>query len=90
MDLDVTGLVIQGVFFIPLLFGLVEFIKTMLDWEGKKVTALSMAMGVLLGVLYQAYPLIPEPWSTWVGFVLFGIGAGLAASGFHKFATRND
>ena len=89
MELDVN-LAIGGVFMLPLLFGLVEFFKNVFNLDGKVVTVMSACLGTLIGVLFQAYPLIPEPYAQWVGYGLFGLAVGLGASGFYKFATRNE
>lgn len=84
------NLIINGVVLLPFIFGLVEFFKNLFDLEGKAVTALSMGVGVGAGVLFQAYQLIPDPYQVWVGYAVFGVATGLTASGFYKFATRNE
>lgn len=83
--MDFSNLAIQGVSLIALVFGLVEFIKSLFNMSGKAVTAVSMGVGVVVMVVYQLIALIPQPYETIVNVIVLSITFGLAASGFYKF-----
>ena len=86
---DVSGFAIAGVSLIALVFGLTEFLKTLLEWEGKKVTALSASIGFVAMATYNGLTYIPEPYNAIVTGIVASLAFGLAASGFYKFGTRN-
>ncbi len=88
---DPSALIVAGVPLMALVFGLVEFIKSVFELEGKKVTVLSGVLGLALAVPYQLYTVIPTTFSGWMEVGVIGIAVGLAASGFYKFvATRTE
>lgn len=77
-------------FGIPLLlmvFGLVEFFKSLFTIRGKAVTALSMFMGVLVFVPVQLIGMLPAPYEMVLSIVYGSIAFGLSASGYYKFAA---
>ena len=81
---------IGGVSAIAMVFGLVEFFKSLFNLEGKKVTALAMVMGlVVLGVM-EALQFLPGEYAPFVESVYKSIAFGLAAAGFYKFGTRKE
>ncbi len=80
---------IGGVSLIALVFGLTEFLKSLLGWTGKKVTALSASLGFVLMAVYQGLQYVPEPYNAIVVGIVVSLAFGLAASGFYKFGTRN-
>ena len=86
---DVSGFAIAGVSLIALVFGLTEFLKTVLEWEGKKVTILSASIGFVAMATYNGLTYIPEPYNAIVTGIVASLAFGLAASGFYKFGTRN-
>lgn len=49
---------------------------------------LSMAIGLILGVLYQISLGIPVDFAGWFGAVLYGLALGITASGVYN-AIRN-
>lgn len=64
-----------------LVLGLVEFSKKF-GLAGNAVMALSMALGVLLGLAYQVSTSgIPADFAGWFGYVIFGLIFGLATCG---------
>ncbi len=80
---DILG---NGVNFLVIVFGLVEFAKKF-GISGQKLTALSMVLGVVIGVFYklgQKYAAVGE----WFNVVMFGLAVGLAASGIYDFMKR--
>lgn len=79
---------VQGVALIALVFGLVEFIKNMLDWSGKRVTLLAASLGVVLYVLYRLLEIVPEPYGQILGIGLGSLAFGLSASGYYKFLNQ--
>ena len=87
---EVSEFAIAGVSLIALVFGLTQFIKDQVGWTGKKVTALSASLGVVLMGVYQGLAYVPDPYSAIVNGVVASLAFGLAASGFYKFSTRNE
>ena len=84
--LDFSTLLVNGVPLVIVIFGLVEFIKSF-GVTGKIVTAISMALGLGIGICYQiASAGVPVGFGAWFGVVIFGLALGLTASGFYKFA----
>lgn len=85
---DVESFAVGGVQLIALVFGLTEFIKGFLNWDGKKVTALAASLGVLVFVAYQLIGIVPEPYGQIVTIVFTSITFGLSASGYYKFFAK--
>lgn len=86
---EIDSFAIGGVSLIALVFGLTEFLKEMLGWSGKKVTALAASIGFLAMVVLEGLKYIQEPYSGIVTGIVASLAFGLAASGFYKFTTRN-
>jgi hypothetical protein len=85
--MDLTSLAVNGIPLMVLIFGLVEFIKS-LGLSGKPVTALSLVLGVLFGVGYAVSTNgMPADFAGWFGMGVFSLTLGLGASGFYKFAA---
>ena len=84
---DPGSAVVGGVEVIVLVFGLVEFFKSLLNLQGKTVTVLAAVMGMVLFVAYRLIGLIPAPYELVVEIVFQSLAFGLAASGFYKFAA---
>lgn len=83
MDQQLLG---SGINFLIIVFGLVEFAKKF-GLEGKVLTGLSMAIGVVMGMFYQLAQrnqLVAE----WFEMVVFGLAVGLAASGIYDFINK--
>lgn len=78
------NMLVNGINFLVLVFGLVEFSKK-LNVRGKALTVLSMMLGTVAGVAYQLAQMYPE-FGKWFGVVVFGLAVGLAASGIYDFA----
>lgn len=87
---EVSEFAIAGVSLIALVFGLTEFIKTLVGWTGKKVTALSASLGFVIMAIYQGLQYVPDPYEAIVTGIVASLAFGLAASGFYKFGTRNE
>ena len=82
--MDTSTLLVGGIPIALVIFGLVEFSKTF-GLAGKWLTALSMFLGVVLGILYKmATSGIPVGFG-WFEVAIFGLALGLTASGFYKF-----
>ncbi len=78
-----SDLLANGVPLVTLIMGLVEFSKK-LGVQGKALTALSMALGVLLGIGYQvAQQGAPADFAGWFNAAVFGLALGLTASGVY-------
>lgn len=71
-----------------LVLALVEFGKKF-HLVGNAVLALSMALGIVLGVAYQIVETgVPVDFAGWFGYVVFGLIFGLAASGLWDFSKQ--
>lgn len=82
---DVTAFTVNGVQLIALVFGLTQFIKEAIGWEGKKVTILAASLGAIVMVAYELIAVVPEPYGQVVGIVASSIAFGMSASGYYKF-----
>jgi hypothetical protein len=82
---DFSTLLVSGIPLVVVIFGLVEFIKS-LGLAGKPLTITSLVLGLLFGIAYQVATVgLPVDFSTWFGVIVFGLGLGLVTSGFYKF-----
>ena len=84
---DVEGFALNGISLIALVFGLTEYLKTLLNLEGKKVTLLASLLGALVFAIYQLIGIVPEPYTQVVTILFSSVAFGLAASGYYKFAA---
>ncbi len=80
MDEQLLG---NSINFLVIVFGLVEFAKKF-GLNGRILTALSMIIGIVLGILYQL-SLRSESLAEWFQIIMFGLAVGLAASGIYDF-----
>jgi prepilin signal peptidase PulO-like enzyme (type II secretory pathway) len=85
---DPETFVVGGVSLIATVFGLVEFIKDLLGWEGKKVTMLAALMGAIVMVIFQLITIVPQPYEQIVSIFFVSIAFGLSASGYYKFVNK--
>lgn len=77
-------LVAAAVFMIPIVFGLVEFLKAVLKLEGSAVTWVSFGVGIVFGGAVFAGFMLPD-WAIYIAGGVFIVSLGLVASGFYKF-----
>jgi hypothetical protein len=78
-------LVIGGVPLMVVIFGLIEFSKS-LGLAGKKLTVGSLLLGLVFGIAYQlATTGIPATFGSWFIVVVYGLALGLVTSGFYDF-----
>jgi hypothetical protein len=87
---DPSAFTIGGISLIAFVFGFVELLKSWLGWEGKKVTVLSAVTAIVVMAVYQVVQFLPLEYVPYVNAVFISLAFGLSASGFYKFATRND
>ena len=87
---DAYELAFGGIQLIALVFGLTQFVKEAFNMEGKKVTLLAAGLGAGVMVAYQLIGIVPEPYEQVLNVVFSSSAFGLSASGYYKFATRND
>src|SRR3990172_12400635 len=73
---------------LAVIFGLVEFCKSVFAMQGKAVTVLSALMGAILMVAFQLVGILPDVYARVLDIALKSIVFGLAASGFFKFANN--
>ncbi len=80
---------IAGVAILPLILGLVEFLKKFgVDGEWSALAA--VVMGSILGGVYYAMEqgLIPEMVAPYIGVAVFGLAFGLSAAGLYDLGKR--
>ena len=83
---DFSKLVGSFGFAIPVVFGLVEFLKAAFSLEGKAVTFVSFAVGVVSAGVVFAGQLFPEI-AVYITGGYFIVASGLVASGYYKFVN---
>ena len=81
---DFSSLLIDGLPLMAVIFGLVEFVKS-LGVKGRTLTVLSLALGLLFGIAYRLTLVLPQDFAGWFSTSIFGLALGLAASGFYTF-----
>jgi len=87
MNLDISILLVGLVPLVAVIFGLVEFSKS-LGLSGKALTVFSLVLGVVFGFAFQiAKAGIPLTFAGWFEVIVFGLAIGLVASGFYDFAN---
>ena len=83
---DFTSLLVGGIPLMIVIFGLVEFSKS-LGLTGKALTVFSLILGLLFGIAYQiAASGVPVGFAGWFGILVYGLALGLVTSGFYDFA----
>jgi hypothetical protein len=84
---NLDDLVLFGAPLMPLIFGIVEFIKAR-GVSGTPLTVISAGLGVLGAVVYQLTTVgVPVDFYGWLYLAGFGIFVGLATSGVYKFIS---
>ena len=86
MEKQFLELVASLAFALPVVFGLVEFLKSVLSLEGKSVTLMSFLVGIVISGLVFWANMQPEV-GVYVAGGVFIVASGLVASGFYKFAA---
>ena len=86
--MDFASVVVNGIPLIFVIAGLVAFCKTM-GLVGKPLTAISLALGVVFGVLYQLSIAMPTTFAAWFATVMFGLGLGIVTSGLYDLVTKD-
>ena len=76
--MEMADYIVNGVPLVLLILGLVEFTKSF-GASGKLLTAISFAIGAVLGILYQYSVKIPVSFADWFGAIVFGLALGLTA-----------
>lgn len=83
-----AALVVGSIPLVVVIFGLVEFSKS-LGLAGKKLTVFSLVLGLVFGIAYQiSMAGIPAGFAGWFAVVVFGLALGLVTSGFYDFANN--
>jgi hypothetical protein len=79
---NLDDLVVNGIKVVPLIIGLVQFLKSMGVSGTKALRACFAGIGILLGLGAQISANgLPLGFAGWFGLVLYGIALGLVASG---------
>jgi hypothetical protein len=84
---DLTQLLVGGIPLLLVIFGLIEFVKT-LGLKGRWLTITSMLLGIAFGVAYRfSVDGAPIGFAPWFVVIIFGLALGLITSGFYDFAN---
>lgn len=83
--MNFSNALVNGIPLVAVVLALVEWSKR-LGLSGKLLQALSMLVGVVLGVLYQYSQQPLAGFSAWFGAVVYGFALGLVASGVYDAA----
>src|SRR5512147_2571396 len=84
--MDILDFALNPVTLLPIVFGCVEFAKS-IGVEGNKLRWISMILGIVLAMVFQMKDLFPES-SPYIQLIFFGIAVGLAASGVYSFLNK--
>lgn len=86
-----TDIQIGSVVVALLLIGLVQYLKTLFNLEGRAVEVLTFVVGfILFGVAYGIREgLLPESIQPYIEWLVFAITAPLSAMGYYKFIRTN-
>lgn len=85
---DLTQLLVGGTPLLLVIFGLIEFIKS-LGLKGRWLTITSLLLGIAFGVAYRfSLNGIPVGFAAWFVVIIFGLALGLITSGFYDFANK--
>ena len=79
---------INGILVIPLILGLVEFLKKF-GITGQWALASALAFGVLFGISYQISASgVPVDFNGWLAAVVYGLALGLSAAGLYDWSAK--
>lgn len=81
-------ILVNGIPLVLVVAGLVSFAKTM-GLGGKALLALSLALGLVFGVIYQVSIAMPVTLAQWFAAVVFGLGLGVTTSGLYDLVKRD-
>ena len=85
---DFTQLLVGGIPLLLVIFGLVEFAKS-LGLTGRWLTVTSLLLGLAFGIAYRiAVEGTPVGFAAWFLVTVFGLALGLVTSGFYDFANK--
>jgi ABC-type uncharacterized transport system permease subunit len=84
--MDFSNFVLNPVTLLAVVFGIVEFIKS-LGVTGNTLRWVSLGVGVILAIVFQTTTLFPAI-SPYIETIFFGIAVGLAASGIFSFINN--
>jgi len=82
---DFSGIAVAvaggNILLLPVIIGLVQFLKEVTGLGGKWLRVASLALGVGLGLSYLVAMAMPRDFAGWFGAVIFGLALGMEASG---------
>jgi hypothetical protein len=84
--MDFSNFVLNPVTLLAIVFGVVEFIKS-LGVTGNPLRWISLGVGVILALVFQSTTLFPAV-SPYIETVFFGLAVGLAACGIFSFINN--
>lgn len=88
IPIDPNQILTAALVIMPIVFGLVEFIKDSLGLSGQIVRVVSFVTGFLLEAIFLIATLLPPPYSTITLGFMACLTIGLAASGYYGFVNQ--
>ena len=86
--MDFGSVVVNGIPLVFVIAGLVARAKTM-GLTGKALTALSLGLGIVFGLIYEISVAPPVSLSQWFGAAVFGLALGITTSGLYDLVTKD-
>ena len=85
--MDFSDAIVNGVPLVFVIAGLVQFAKKF-NLKGEACTALSLVLGVVLGIAYQLQAGLPADFAGWFGAVVYGLALGITTAGLYDVVKR--
>jgi len=85
--MDFGDAIVNGIPLVFVIAGLVQFAKKF-NLKGEACTALSLGLGVVLGVAYQLQAGLPTDFAGWFGAIVYGLALGITTSGLYNVVKK--
>ena len=85
--MDFGDAIVNGIPLVFVIGGLVQFAKKF-NLSGNACTALSLGLGVVLGIAYQVQAGLRADFAGWFSAVIYGLALGIATSGLYDLVKR--
>lgn len=88
--MDFPNLAIGSVAAVALTLGIVQAVKEMLGWDGRRVKLLSITVGTTIGAIAIAFnqEMFSESIEPYILLIFGALAFGLSASGYYSLAKK--
>ncbi len=88
--MDFPNLAIGSVAAVALTLGIVQAVKETLNWDGRRVKLLSIAVGTTIGAIAIAFNqgMFSESIEPYILLIFGALAFGLSASGYYSLAKK--